>query len=298
MCVVAVKYFDGLGWVGVKNRDRNYQAKIKIVQSNRNETQRLYIDDELTRYTEGLNEHGLCILSASLSVKSDEKEIGKAKPNGRAKNYASPDGKKIRDALLYKTPKEALKHLIDNELTGCTIVFNENECYVLEAGFNIKKEQATTTNPRKFIFKTVKIDKSDFCVRTNHGILLPDLGYAKNSKDDYIQRSRLSSEKRYDYAKKEIGKVEDHMLMLDSLSVTPNSNKFLNPIRTGNVKRGEMVTTGQILLVPKDRTLHYKPIYSSISFEYDKLNNPESKTFFEIISSRKLLGFRNFSKKK
>lgn len=294
MCVVAVKYFDGLGWVGVKNRDRNYQAKIKIIQSNRTGTQRLYIDDELTRYTEGLNEHGLCILSASLSVKSDEKEIGKVKPNSRSDDYSSPDGKKIRDALLYKTPKEALNHLIDSELSGCTLIFNENDCYVLEAGFNIKKEDATPLKPRKFMFKVAKIDKNEFCVRTNHGILLPQLGYSKNSDDEYFQRSRLSSEKRYEYAKKAIDKVDDHMLMMDSISVTPNKDKFLNPIRTGDVKKGEMVTTGQLLLVPRDRTLHYRPIFSSISFTYDKLNGPEAKTFFEVISSRKLLGFKEF----
>lgn len=77
MCVIAVKYFEDIGWVGAKNRDRNYQPKVNIVQSNRTGVQRLYIDDALTRYTEGLNEYGVCILSAALSVKNDEKEAEK-----------------------------------------------------------------------------------------------------------------------------------------------------------------------------------------------------------------------------
>jgi hypothetical protein len=68
----------------------------------------------------------------------------------------------------------------------------------------------------------------------------------------------------------------------------------MNPIRTGDIKKSEMVTTGQLLLVAKERTLHYRPIYSAVSFDYKKLNSEEAKTFFEIISSRKLLSFKEF----
>jgi len=298
MCVVAVKYFDGVGWVGAKNRDRNYQTKIEIIQSNREGTQRLYIDDELTRYTEGLNEHGVCILSASLSVKSDEKEGGKVPRGERADGYKSPDGKKIRDALLYSTPEAAIKHLIKTELSGCTYVFNEEKCYLLEAGYTVSREDATETNPREYIHKLIKINSDEHTIRTNHGILLPQLGYSKISDDPYFKKSRKSSEMRYEYASKAIKKTENPLHMLDSLAETPDSDKFLNPIRTGNVNKGDMVTTGQLLLVPKERTLHYRPIYSAISFTYDKLNGPKAKTFFEIISSRKLLGFKEYFAKK
>jgi len=68
-------------------------------------------------------------------------------------------------------------------------------------------------------------------------------------------------------------------------------------MRTGSIKKGEMVTTGQLLIVPKERTLHYRPIYSSVSFDYNRLSGPEAKTFFEIISSRKLLSFKEFAHK-
>ena len=71
MCVIAVKYFKDVGWVGAKNRDRNYLPEIQIVQSDRKKVQRLFIDDELTRYTEGLNEYGVSILSAALAVKDE-----------------------------------------------------------------------------------------------------------------------------------------------------------------------------------------------------------------------------------
>ena len=111
MCIIVAKKFPGIGFLGMKNRDRNYIAKIKISQSNRRDIQRMYIDDSLSRYTEGLNEFGVCILNAALSVKSDEKELEKSKPTSNKKyqkaGYMSSDGKKIRTALFEKTPEAA-----------------------------------------------------------------------------------------------------------------------------------------------------------------------------------------------
>lgn len=293
MCVVAVKYFDGVGFVGSKNRDRNYLPSIQIVQSNRTGVQRLYIDDLKSRYTEGLNEFGLCILSASLSVKSDEKEADKVDAYQRKRNdpgFMSPDGKTIRDALLLKSPIKAINLLVQRELAGCTIVFNSDECYLLEGGFTVKKEDATKENPREYIYKVVKV--KDMIVRTNHGILIPELGYDSNAEDPYFKHSRKSSEMRLKYAKASVAKNENPLDMLDAISVSPDKDTFMNPVRTGDPAKGDMVTTGQLMLVPKDRTLHYRPLFSEVQFKYSKLNGPEAKTFFEIISSKKLLGFK------
>ena len=293
MCVVAVKYFDGVGFVGSKNRDRNYLPSIQIVQSNRTGVQRLYIDDLKSRYTEGLNEFGLCILSASLSVKSDEKEADKVDAYQRKRNdpgFMSPDGKTIRDALLLKSPMKAINLLVQRELAGCTIVFNSDECYLLEGGFTVKKEDATKENPREYIYKVVKV--KDMIVRTNHGILIPELGYDSNAEDPYFKHSRKSSEMRLKYAKASVAKNENPLDMLDAISISPDKDTFMNPVRTGDPAKGDMVTTGQLMLVPKDRTLHYRPLFSEVQFKYSKLNGPEAKTFFEIISSKKLLGFK------
>ena len=293
MCVVAVKYFDGVGFVGSKNRDRNYLPSIQIVQSNRTGVQRLYIDDLKSRYTEGLNEFGLCILSASLSVKSDEKEADKVDAYQRKRNdpgFMSPDGKTIRDALLLKSPMKAINLLVQRELAGCTIVFNSDECYLLEGGFTVKKEDATKENPREYIYKVVKV--KDMIVRTNHGILIPELGYDSNAEDPYFKHSRKSSEMRLKYAKASVAKNENPLDMLDAISISPDKDTFMNPVRTGDPSKGDMVTTGQLMLVPKDRTLHYRPLFSEVQFKYSKLNGPEAKTFFEIISSKKLLGFK------
>lgn len=292
MCVIAAKHFRGVGWVGAKNRDRNYLPTVNIVQSNRTGTQRLYLDDEKTRYTEGLNEYGVSILSASLSIKSDEKEGDKAVKNRRASNYMSPDGKDIRDALLSKTIKGALDLLIERELSGCTLVFDQKECYLLEGGFTVRKKDVDDDNPRDYIYKVEKV--KDYVVRSNHGILLPQLGYKKDTDDEHFKHARKSSEERLRVGREEVDKTTDPLELMNALSTTPNDDKFMNPIRTGDTKKEEMVTTGQILLIPKEKTMHYRPIFSEVNFKYSKLNGPDSKTFFEIVSSKKLLGFREF----
>lgn len=294
MCIVIAKKFPGIGWIGAKNRDRNYIPLVNIVQSNRRDIQRLYIDDSLSRYTEGLNEFGVCIINAALSVKNDEKELEKSKPVTNKKyqqaGYMSSDGKKIRTALFEKTPEKAMHYLIENELCGSTLIFNKNECLLLEAGKIVDTEEETS----EFVYKVEEV--KEYVVRTNHGILIPELGYAANSDDPDIQKSRKSSESRYNIVETELKKLIDPMKMLDVLSTKRNNDPYMNPIRFGDVKKKEMLTTGQILLVPAECTLHYRPIHSDIEFRYTKINRPDSKTFFEVVSNKKLLGFKEFMK--
>ena len=300
MCTIAVKYLDDFGWVGVKNRDRNYRCDIEVIQSNRDGAQRLYIDDQLSRWSEGINEYGVSIISASFSVKSDEKEgdkiILKRKNKRNQIGYYSPDGKTMRKALLEKTPKAALKVLIDRNLAGATYVFNQDTCYILEGGFTVKKKDSTKDQPREYIYKTKKLKKGYSC-RTNHGLMLPQLGYHANPTDERLIRARKSSEKRLEYAFKFIGAdLKEPGELIDALAQSPDRDLFMNPIRVGNTKKNDMVTTGQLMIVPKEQTLHYRPIYSSVKFDYNRLSGPESKTFFEIISSRKLLSFKEHKK--
>jgi hypothetical protein len=298
MCVVAVKYINKYGWVGAKNRDRNYPTAIKIVNSNRDGIQRLFIDDQTTRWTEGVNEYGLSIISASFSVKSDEKEGEKMlSKNKKKKAIVSPDGLAIRNALRVKTPKEAAQYLIEMELAGASFIFNPESCYLLEGGFTVKKDDATEDNPRKYIYSLKEITKEDnYCVRTNHGIDMKALGYSANATDPHLQAARESSETRWEIVNNYLRDtdINDPHAFLEAMSQKPHKDKFMNPVRTGDISKAEMVTTGQLLLVAKERTLHYRPIYSAVEFDYKKLNGEKAKTFFEIISSRKLLSFKEY----
>ena len=93
MCVIAVKYLPDIGWIGVKNRDRGYYPEINIRKSNKHGIERCYIWDANTKYTEGVNEHGIGIISASMATISDEKGAGTTKisftKNGRQVKVAT-----------------------------------------------------------------------------------------------------------------------------------------------------------------------------------------------------------------
>lgn len=293
MCVIAVKYFEDTGWVGIKNRDRNYKPSIRIRQLMRKGIERLVIWDDVTKYTEGVNEFGVCILNAATDVKKDEKigvDTAKSKkPKRGDPNFYAPDGLRIRNALLKRTPEAALKELIKDELRGSTLIFNEDECYLLEGMHEERGRE-------EWVHKVQKIKKDETVVRTNHGILIDWAGYPKNSDDEHIMNSRKSSEERLIVARNDILKVTDPTKMMDAASSTKNSNPQMNPLRIEK-RHGRKIlrTTGQIMLVPKERTLHYRPIWGDVDFDDGINNDIKSKTNFEIVSSKKLLTFKEWS---
>ena len=126
MCVVIAKYFSGTGWVGVKNRDRNYVPDLSFIKVKNRNTEVLYFHDDITKYVEGMNDSGICVLSASLMVLDDEKEI-----TVRSKT-PSKDGIKLKKALRYPNVKAACMSLIKQKLPGNTLIFDKDNCYLLE----------------------------------------------------------------------------------------------------------------------------------------------------------------------
>ena len=161
MCVVVAKYFDNLGWVGVKNRDRNYIPEISFKSLQTDGTEMMLFWDDITQYCEGFNSGGVCILSASLMVLDDEKEI-----TMRSKK-PSKDGIKIKKALKYPNVKAAAMSLIKQKLTGNTLIFDRDTCYMLEGAW---KPGGYADKEYEYVIKEVPKDR--FVVRTNHGVWL------------------------------------------------------------------------------------------------------------------------------
>ena len=287
MCVIAAKYFKDYGWILAKNRDRNYKTEIKMVQSQRGNVERLFLRDLKTGYTEGLNEYGISIVSASVMVKKDEKEGTKRASDSQ--NWSSPDGQRIRRALYQRTVDGAVKSLIDSQIPGNTLVTDGEKCVLIEAGYtNYEKED------QKYHYIKKDISKKDTVIRTNHGILLPWTGYKMSEPDQ--KDSRISSESRLKIATKEVAKATTPQELLNALGAAPEKDKQMNPVRIDSGK-GVMRTTGQILMNPKERVMTYRPIASEVELEnYNKINGITSKTFFEIISNRELITFGAFKK--
>ena len=287
MCVVVAKHFPEVGWVLAKNRDRNYSPKIKMVQTKKGGVERLYLYDLQTGYSEGINEHGLAIVSAAVSVKSDEKE-GKQKSKA---NGTSRDGKRIRDALLERTADKALKKLIESRIPGNTFITDGKVCYLLEAGY-----RDTDSRERgEYKHEIIKCQPNKTYVRTNHGIAMPYLGYSMKRADQ--KKKALSSRSRYDIAHKEANNCKDPQELLNAIGVTPNSDPQMNPIRLKKNSPDDMLTTGQILIVPSQNTLTYRPTLSEVELDnYNKINGVKSNTYFEIISNRQLTTYKDFVK--
>lgn len=284
MCVVVAKHLPEYGWVIAKNRDRNYKPVVSIKQSNRNGVQRLYMQDDKTRYTEGVNEYGVAILSASIMVKKDEKEGAAAGSDDQSeRTYYAPDGYRIRTALFKKTAKSALNTLISMQIPGNTLIADDNDCYILEGAFRDYHGPN-----KKYEYRFKKLKKTDVAVRTNHGIDLPWAGYQDNRDNPHEKASRKSSLNRLRIVLKQMKSIKTPEDMFQVLSSRPEKDPQMNPIRLDD-RRRSMKTTGQLLVIPKERTLHYRPTYSEISLKnYNNINSGKNKTFFEVISSRKL----------
>ena len=274
-CIVALKYFKDIGWVGVKNRDRNYKPTVRIRQSFKGGIERLYLWDDKTRYTEGLNEHGVSILSSAIAVKTDEKE-GKGK---KRKDFYSPDGKKIRTALLEKTVENAIDVLVDKKISGHTAIFDKDRAFILESSHNEDNE---------YKYETVEVSKSKNAVRTNHGILLPWAGYQPDG-NDWEQKARESSEVRLEKVLKSIKGIDDPHRMLDCISDTKDKNPQLNPLRLDDPESDALKTTGQLMIIPSELTLYYRPIWCDVEFDFDKINSPSTNIYFQILSSREIM---------
>jgi NAD-dependent dihydropyrimidine dehydrogenase PreA subunit len=254
MCVIIAKWFPDLGFVGVKQRDRNYVPVINFEREEANGMTILMYRDEMTGYREGMNSKGISILSASLKVQDDEKEIEKKSTKHTG------DGDRINKALREPTLNRAVKSCIDSKLTGNTVIFDKDNCYLLEACSRPCKEGAKEDAP--YEYKLKKIGRDTLVARTNHGIDLPWAGYQMSGKSAE-QESRKSSEARQKIAQSIASKANSPEEILALLRANYSRDPQMNPTRkvSGNKK---MRTTAQILLIPSEEEMKFIPIDSRI----------------------------------
>jgi hypothetical protein len=271
MCIVIGKYFPEIGWVGLKNRDRNYVPEISFKKIYKHGVEICYFWDDITRYCEGFNSAGVGILSASLMVIDDEKEI-----TNRAKT-PSKDGKKIKKALEYPDVKAAAMSVIKQELTGNTLIFDSEHMYLLEAAHPAKNG---------YNYQVREIPRDETVTRTNHGIWLPHTGYQRGNSEAE-DMSRISSESRWLIANEVAQEAENPEDILDNLTRNYTNNGQLNALRTTTDKK-KMRTTSQIMIIPSEQTMYIRPVQSHMNFNFWDLNNTKQQTWVEILSNRVL----------
>jgi len=261
--------------------------------------------DSKTKWTEGLNRDGIAIISTATAVIKDEKESTiSSSSSDNPQAFASPGGKTIRNALLLHDLDEIVKYLVDDELIGNSVVFNKDRCVLIESTM----AEDPKSDDLKFVYATKEISKSETVVRTNHGILI-EAGYTPNydgdipNLKDKMAVAYKSSVERMNRVIKELDKIEDARDMLAAISTTDNKKAQLNPVRFSSThSKSVMVTTGQIMMVPSEMTLSYRPVWCYIDMK--NINNVDSHktdTYFQLLSARvfrsELISFKEFKKK-
>jgi hypothetical protein len=273
MCVIIAKYFDGIGWAGAKNRDRNYTPVLSFIESDEHGLGRMMMHDEITGYKEGINSHGISILNTSLDVYDDESEV----EAGTAKT--SPDGRTIAEALLQDTALAAAKIIVKRKMGGCTIVFDRENMFLIEAS------DWDGRKPYKFVAKRIPNDQT--VARTNHGIWLPTAGYQREPTNKSHTLSRISSETRLLLAEAVVESAQDPEDLVDGMCQVYINDPQLNIMRT-STERKKMRTTSQQLCVPDEQTLYCRPVSSHVEFDFWNLNRPNTNVWVEILSNRAL----------
>jgi len=273
MCVIIAKYFDGIGWAGAKNRDRNYTPTLNFVESGEGSIERMMMHDLVTGYKEGINSRGISILNTSLDVYDDEAEVDA----GTAKT--SPDGRYIAEALLQPTVEKAALTILRRKMGGCTMVFDRETMILIEA--------SDWDGRRQYKFVAKKIPKNQTVARTNHGIWLPTAGYQRKPNNKSETLSRISSETRLLLAEAVVDVANDPEDLVDGMCQVFINDPQLNIMRM-STERKKMRTTSQQLCVPDERTLYCRPISSHLEFDFWSLNHAHTDVWVEILSNRAL----------
>lgn len=273
MCIIAAKFFPEIGWVAVKNRDRNYVPEISFDRRSQGNLEILYFEDDITGYCEGINSSGLSILSASLMVIDDEKEI-----TSRTRHH-SRDGERIRRALLNTDPRKAAEYLVRKQMTGNTVIFNRDTMILVESAYrNHDRDQ--------FTYRARVIPKTQTVARTNHGIWLPWAGYQLTGNKNEAG-SNISSRSRLAIAEYVLDRAQTPQDIIDGLCKKYTNIPELNALRTAGPSK-QMRTTAQLMLVPSEQTMYVRPVQSHMTFDFFELNGGDHNTWVEVLSNRAL----------
>ena len=258
---------------GAKNRDRKYIPTLDFIESDNHGIGRMMMHDLVTGYKEGINSQGVSILNTSLDVLDDESDV----EEGKVKS--SPDGAIIATALLHKTAIEALRYVIQKKLVGCTIVFDRENMFLVEA--------SDQDGSKPYQYKAKRIPKNETVARTNHGIWLPWASFQRKEDDPEQTADRISSEARLLQAEQVVKHAQKPQDLVDGMCQVNLDNPQLNIMRMSTGK-DEFRTTSQQLCVPSERTLYCRPVSSNLKFDFWTLNKPKPNVWVEILSNREL----------
>ena len=241
-CIVAIGEWDGKRCL-LKNRDRNYRPKIRVVHEIRKGVEVAYVYDDLTGWVEGLNEYGIGIVNAALQVARDEAEKKIVKTVGKK----SKDGARILKALECKDLDSCIESLCSYKggIKGHTFVSDGEQSRSIEA-----------TSKHDCQVRTVANGKTH--VRTNHGFYYEDAGY----QDGPNYLSSVTRRNKAQRVLREVEKPEDlaPALMEHRLENRKDPNNMVRNTRN-------MKTTSQMVLDLDSLILYLYLLPGKVTFQ-------------------------------
>lgn len=204
MCVVVaskvkLKNTEKENWFLYKIRDRAYVPEYKIRYNTGDQSvQSVFIVDNDSDWSEGVNDKGIMIVNAALQNHEDKKD-GTSKGKKVSKGKVSRNGVIIREALKQSKVEDVIKVLVDARFDGNTLVSDGKRLFVIEIFLHqttkdkiladleidpiadeddVKAILAKHISPEDYDVKVKEIKGDEtLVVRTNHGVLLPKAGY-------------------------------------------------------------------------------------------------------------------------
>lgn len=168
MCVIIYTKINGKQFL-VKNRDRTYTPKIEIIHEIINGMEIVYINDLVTGWREGMNEHGVGLINSSLATRHDDNKSLSEQIKKNPKllhDYKS----KIKGNTIYNI-------LVDREferkIYDC---LNHDNCSNIAEGHNLIITNHDVFHVEKFKDRDVndffinKLNDNTTIVFTNHSI--------------------------------------------------------------------------------------------------------------------------------
>lgn len=240
-CVIIAKRIEDkesgdAGFVVFKHRDRNYKPSLSIVHTVVNGMEIVYLRDDTTLWSEGMNSAGICIVNSALAVNADE-NAGKIAKKADVSPSFSKDGERILKALTMNNIDDASFFCKNYKggIQGHTLITDGDEVYTMEM---------TSQHPAVL----TRLDGLDQIVRTNIGVIHSDAGYQQGSGIGY-----KSSLLRRSTAEKMISDVEDPKEMLVALRKQPYAkNSQFNPRRSTST----LSTSSQLYMNAKTKEFH------------------------------------------
>lgn len=211
-----------------KNRDRSFTPDNVIVREKYKGVEIVYYTDQ-TGWIEGMNEYGVGFVFAQLT----EKHVAGYKPSWKISD--EPKNKKfykffdnIKNVLTAQTAKQAVEFIEKSKKSGSFLV-GDRSCITEMEVFKgeIKKRELEFND--------------SYCIKTNHGELIPEAGHQESS--DSIKRA--SSSIRKHQAEVQLLGIQDPLEIPSRMKFQMfDTNSSLNTFRTDS----EEYTISQCLM--------------------------------------------------